>query len=191
MSRYFNYTEDDYVAHFGIKGMKWGVRRYQNSNGSLTPAGKTRYLDKPTHAQKKTMHQAKKDAAEYARAKMFYGEGANIRRKHIKSTVRQRSKDPLYKQTFDNELANTDWSKAVSKAKGDRHRKDVKKKYYKKSVLKTYAGLAVGAGVAFYATHKRQVDSFVRSNMNKGFKPNGFKPESFSVIDVPFREINN
>ena len=32
-----------YLVHYGIKGMKWGVRRYQNSDGSLTPAGKKRY----------------------------------------------------------------------------------------------------------------------------------------------------
>ena len=29
--------------HAGVKGMKWGVRRYQNKDGSLTPAGKKRY----------------------------------------------------------------------------------------------------------------------------------------------------
>ena len=33
----------DYISHFGIKGMKWGVRRYQNKDGSLTPAGEARY----------------------------------------------------------------------------------------------------------------------------------------------------
>lgn len=32
-----------YLAHHGIKGMKWGVRRFQNRDGSLTTAGKTRY----------------------------------------------------------------------------------------------------------------------------------------------------
>lgn len=34
---------DNKLNHAGIKGMKWGVRRYQNKDGSLTPAGKKRY----------------------------------------------------------------------------------------------------------------------------------------------------
>lgn len=33
------------LQHHGIKGQKWGRRRYQNKNGTLTPAGKKRYGD--------------------------------------------------------------------------------------------------------------------------------------------------
>ena len=33
----------EYLAHHGIKGQKWGVRRFQNRNGALTTKGKKRY----------------------------------------------------------------------------------------------------------------------------------------------------
>lgn len=38
----FDDWEGDFLAHHGIKGQKWGVRRYQNPDGSLTEAGKKR-----------------------------------------------------------------------------------------------------------------------------------------------------
>lgn len=33
-----------YLAHHGVKGQKWGIRRYQDSNGNLTSAGKKKYF---------------------------------------------------------------------------------------------------------------------------------------------------
>lgn len=36
---------DDELQHWGIKGMRWGQRRYQNKDGSLTPAGRKRYTN--------------------------------------------------------------------------------------------------------------------------------------------------
>lgn len=38
----YNYKSSDALYHHGTKGMKWGIRRYQNKDGSLTPAGKKR-----------------------------------------------------------------------------------------------------------------------------------------------------
>lgn len=38
-------TQEDYLAHHGILGQKWGVRRYQNADGTLTPEGRKRYAD--------------------------------------------------------------------------------------------------------------------------------------------------
>ena len=47
----YNYYSEMY--HHGIKGMKWGVRRYQNTDGSYTAAGKKRRSQDPEAAQKR------------------------------------------------------------------------------------------------------------------------------------------
>lgn len=141
---YIAVPHDDYVVHHGVEGQKWGFRRYQNVDGSLTLEGKKKY----THSEKKTIKQAHKDAKEFARAKMYYGEGAGNRRKLIKATVKQRSKDPLYKMAFNEKLVNTDWAEESSKAKSERHRTDAKNKTVKttRGVINTIRGNGAYAG---------------------------------------------
>ena len=39
----YRFTYSDELYHHGVKGMKWGIRRYQNEDGSYTKAGRKRY----------------------------------------------------------------------------------------------------------------------------------------------------
>ena len=41
----FSSTPNDFLAHHGIKGQKWGIRRYQNPDGTLTAEGRERYKE--------------------------------------------------------------------------------------------------------------------------------------------------
>ena len=49
-----SFISQNELYHHGIKGMKWGVRIFQNEDGSLTTAGKKRYGDESTGSDKKT-----------------------------------------------------------------------------------------------------------------------------------------
>lgn len=68
-----------YLAHYGIKGQKWGVRRYQNPDGSLTDAGRKKYTKKVSKLERKAKIQEGK-AAYYddVRRSVKYVGGASL-----------------------------------------------------------------------------------------------------------------
>lgn len=84
---------NDELMHYGIKGQKWGVRRYQNSDGSLTDKGKKRYAD----ANKEIMN----------RSYYTYSEVNALPRKERKATKRYlkdtaKSSQMEYKRQYKN-----------------------------------------------------------------------------------------
>lgn len=54
-------NDHDFLCHHGIKGQKWGVRRYQNPDGSLTEAGKARYTARRNIVRNRPYTDAKND----------------------------------------------------------------------------------------------------------------------------------
>ena len=61
-------TQGGELAHWGIKGQKWGLRRFQNPDGSLTPEGQKRYNDKVAKLEAKRTKLANKQAAKARKA---------------------------------------------------------------------------------------------------------------------------
>lgn len=60
-----------FLAHHGIKGQRWGVRRYQNPDGTLTEAGKKHYSDAVESTPRHKPSEARKKAREEERARKF------------------------------------------------------------------------------------------------------------------------
>lgn len=74
----YNYTQYGELYHHGILGMKWGIRRYQNANGSLTAAGRRRNkIASPTKVYKSVKSSSKKLSSSARDTLMFGPKGAD------------------------------------------------------------------------------------------------------------------
>lgn len=143
---------DDFLAHYGVLGMRWGVRK-----------------DALPGVSSRTSREAKKDATEHAKARMFYGDGAGTRRKLINAKVASKSKDASYKKAFDYHSSQQNMAKRASQARGERARKDTKNavartaRGVKNLALQTGAPVTLGAIAVFAAWKNPAVRSVVTS----------------------------
>lgn len=130
MSKYILCSKDETfaIAHHGIMGQKWGIRRYQNPDRTLTPEGKARYGEResiinPTMSKKsqrlnEKIKSAKTDEKKSKYEKAFNRSRINDQAKEIKRQLRydkkaDRGNDVIKK--YDND-AGTAFTKTEHKA---------------------------------------------------------------------------
>ena len=123
--------ESNYLEHHGIKGQKWGMRRFQNEDGSLTPEGKERYgVDSDSDGSKKQSRPETREErkARYKRGKQFERER---RAEESRDYERRLNENDEY-QRAENKKNRLDWEAAVDDNRPDlwrdMHRYDAQQK---------------------------------------------------------------
>ena len=127
----------DELYHFGAKGMKWGVRKYQNEDGSLTSLGKKRdkmLSDRKTAKKHSTTSNMVK--AEYSRREF---EDAKTRLKLENQKKKSKRQQDLEKKYIDQGFAKDEAEiKAYNRAKTE-------------TILKVAGGIALASAAAYVA----------------------------------------
>lgn len=168
IKRGYSMSEYGYLMHHGVKGQKWGVRRYQNSDGSLTDAGKRRYginlFEKNPQHWYKTGYGISKQYKLYK----------DVRKAHKKENKG---------------ISNEDLDKLISKEYKRIYKKDAGLEYnlgktsyeHVRGSRKYGVGGALGASISLieakakgkehpYSAHVRYTNEILRKNGYKGFK---------------------
>ena len=115
--------ENNDLLHSGVKGMKWGIRRYQNKDGSLTNAGKKRYnkeMEK-LRAEKRVL---KTQAA--TKAKLDKLAAAEKENEELKKSLTAKPKDES-KIASHKKMSNEELSRRIERLKLEKEYVDLNK----------------------------------------------------------------
>jgi len=186
---------DEYLEHHGIKGMRWGVRRFQNKDGTLTAAGKRRY-DVDIEKAKARVDAAKKAqekaVAEYNRVTaggMVYNQRAS---KKLEKANQKRdwANRQLSSEKVKEKLNNETGKKSKRRLSLELQYKEkgmsdeeaeiaAYKRVRTEKIIAATAGLTIAAAAAYvaYKHHDKSVDKIIKAgtelqnisdNSNKG-----------------------
>lgn len=115
------------LEHSGVKGMKWGVRRYQNADGSSTPEGKKRYksLGLGTRRQVKKLYKAEtQEDRDKAISKL-----TKRMDKAAKKVSKLESKNEKLEKSRDRQIVKTDVQAAKYQQQADRYAKKASRRF--------------------------------------------------------------
>jgi hypothetical protein len=124
--------ENNELQHWGIKGQRWGHRRYQHKDGSLTPAGRKRYAD--DDSDDRPAYQKQMDA---------------VRREMAAEKAAQRGAKTAAK--YDAKMAKLEYKQAKKEAEAQ-EKAEKRKEFTKKVAIG--AGIAAAAGLTYYGLKK-------------------------------------
>lgn len=112
----------DELVHWGIKGQKWGIRRYENEDGTLTEAGKKRYAraEKIASREKISKEQMKSNAKRRAAVGAVIGSSAAqlASRASIKNQFKDATTDKFFEVNSTDDIAgytNKDYERAFTR----------------------------------------------------------------------------
>lgn len=133
-----------YLAHHGILGQRWGVRRFQNKDGSLTNAGEKRYSGQARHKPSSARKQAKQRAAALEKARKAKAEKAEFEKAKQKALTGGNATDVL---KFQGHLTQKEMQDAFNRINLERQLKEISVKETakgKSTVAKIFDGLSKG-----------------------------------------------
>lgn len=113
------------LYHHGIMGMKWGVRRYQNEDGSLTSAGKSRYGSEGSSLRQKIhnfrVERARKYGTKMANRTHNYAESEKERARTHKNAYDDLKKHGRHSETYEK------WNKDIYQKDVNKRRSEILK----------------------------------------------------------------
>lgn len=154
----------NYLVHYGIKGMKWGVRRYENESGYLTPAGIARY-HKDSNGEYKGINRGSSSSS---RTRDAHSRKHPVSNSHddVKKSVKSDAKS-LKGLGYKNTSKALDHMRAK---KGEEYVNQVRSKYAKMAVAGLATGAALAIGAKYYKAYGKNLGSLLLKETNAGRK---------------------